>query len=361
MKIAVVLWNGDLGGAETFSAALARQLRADGVDSGIVFVGRPEPLSGELGDVPSASLGLRRGRDVLLRPFALARATRELGADGALVVSPGYLPATLRAAGYRAPIVVVNHGAFMHDDNASAARRAKQRAVELSGSWAPEVEVAVSNLVLELLRERPHAKRVVRIYNGVDLEAFRPVAERSPGAPTFGWAGRLVAGKGVDDLLRAFSKLRGSGAALRIAGDGPARPELERLAASVGLGSAISFEGPLTEMAPFWRECDVAAMPSNQWVESFGMAAVEAMACGLPVVATRSGALPEVVEDGRTGVLCARGDVPALTAALERYAADPELRRSHGRAARERCAERFDLRDCAAAYRSVFESVGGPG
>lgn len=361
MKLALVLWNGNLGGAETFSAALARQLRGDGIDAGLVFVGRPDPLASALDDVPHLTLGLGRGRDVLLRPFALARATRELGPDGALVVSPGYLPAALRVGRYRGPIVVVNHGAFMHDEAASAARRAKQRAVELSGAWAPEVEVAVSNLVLELLRRRPHAKRLVRIYNGVDLDAFRPAEPRAGDAPTFGWAGRLVAGKGVDDLLRAFAEVRRTGAKLRIAGDGPARPELERLSASLDLNGAVSFEGPLTSVAPFWRDCDVAAMPSNQWVESFGMAAVEAMACGLPVVATRSGALPEVVEDGRTGALCARGDVSALAAAFERYATDSELRREHGRAARERCAAHFDLRDCAAAYRSVFESVGGPG
>ncbi len=361
MRLALVLWNGDLGGAETFSGALARQLRADGVDAGILFVGRPEPLASELGGVPHSTLGLHRGRDVLFRPFALARAVRELGADGALVVSPGYLPAMLRIGRYRGPIVVVNHGAFMHDDEASPERRAKQRAVELSGAWAPEVEVAVSNLVLELLRQRPHAKRLVRIYNGVDLDSFRPAEKHTDGATTFGWAGRLVPGKGVDDLLRAFAELHENGARLRIAGDGPARIELERLAASLGLDKRVSFEGSLTAMAPFWRECDVAAMPSNQWVESFGMAAVEAMACGLPVVATRSGALPEVVDDGHTGALCARGDVAALAAALNRYASDPDLCRTHGRAARERCAAQFDLKDCAAAYRSVFESLGGPG
>ena len=120
MRLALVLWNGNLGGAETFSAALARQLRADGVDAGLVFVGSPEPLARELDDVPHVTIGLGRGREVLLRPLALARATREVGPDGALVVSPGYLPATLRLGRYRGPIVVVNHGAFMHDDEASA-------------------------------------------------------------------------------------------------------------------------------------------------------------------------------------------------------------------------------------------------
>src|SRR5256885_869696 len=85
-------------------------------------------------------------------------------------------------------------------------------AAKLSGAWAPEVEVAVSNLVLELLRERPHAKQLVRIYNGVDLDAFRPADGRTDDTPTVGWAGRLVPGKGVDDLLRAFADLHENGA-----------------------------------------------------------------------------------------------------------------------------------------------------
>jgi glycosyltransferase involved in cell wall biosynthesis len=360
VRLAHVLWNGSLGGAETFSAMLARQLRADGVIAGVVFVGDPQPLATNLDrdEVPYTALGLQRGRRVLRHPRALARAVRELGADGALLVSPGFLAAALRFGGYKAPVVVVNHGAFMHDAAAPAPKRLKQRADATSGAWAAEIEVAVSDLVLQSLRRRPHARRLVRIYNGIDLELFRPSSNGGGRVPTIGWAGRLVPGKGVDDLIRAFAQLEGA-RVLRIAGDGPLRGELEGLAASLGLADSVRFEGSVAAMPSFWNDCDVAAMPSNTWIESFGMAAAEAMACGLPVVATRSGALSEVVEDARTGVLCDPGDVTGIAAALRRYASDPALRQQHGAAARRSCEARFDLRRCAVEYRALFDGAGG--
>jgi glycosyltransferase involved in cell wall biosynthesis len=108
-------------------------------------------------------------------------------------------------------------------------------------------------------------------------------------------------------------------------------------------------------MPGFWRSCDVGTTPSNGVVESFGMAAAEAMASGLPVVAARAGALPEVVQDGHSGFLYQPGDTVALAEALERYAQDAELRRAHGLNARQLCEERFDIRDCANRYRALFE------
>jgi glycosyltransferase involved in cell wall biosynthesis len=79
------------------------------------------------------------------------------------------------------------------------------------------------------------------------------------------------------------------------------------------------------------------------------------MACGIPVVASRLGALPEVVSDGHTGLLYKAGDIGGLADALERYAVDVELRRAHGLNARRACEERFDIRECAARYRALFE------
>ena len=356
-RIAVVLWNGDMGGAETFSAMLCDGLRAAGADARILFVGEPRPLAQRLDDggLPYETLGFGRGREVLRRPRTLARAAARLGADGALLVSPGLMAGALRLGGYRGRIVAVNHG-IVQRRHLPPRTRVKNVVDRVAGFWACDVEVAVSDFVLGEIRRTLRPRRTIRIYNSVDTTAFRPGDGARDGGPyTVAWAGRLVAGKGVEDLLRAFASVRGRRAALlRIAGDGPLRAELERLATSLGVAEDVRFEGIVHRMASYWQACDVATLPSNEWVETFGMAPVEAMACGKPVVVTRNGALPEVVRDGETGRLIERGDVEALAEALDAYAADERLRREHGERARALVEARFDLKQCAASYLALF-------
>jgi glycosyltransferase involved in cell wall biosynthesis len=358
-RIALVLWSGLVGGAESFSVALARQLKEQGVETGVAFVGEPEPLAETLrvAEIPYEALGFARGRDVLLHPHRLAGTVRRLGTAGALLIQPGFLAGALRAGGYRAPIVAVNHGEPLHDTKAGLPGKAKRLLIDVAGHWAADIEVAVSDVVLEALQGRLHARRLVRIYNGVDLETFRPASNGIPTRPlTIGWAGRLVAGKGVEDLIAATARVRQRAPVLlRIAGEGELRGALEEAAS--GMGEFVRFEGAVADMPSFWRTCDVAATPSNQLAESFGMAAAEAMGCGIPVIASRLGALPEVVSHGRTGLLYRPGDVGELAGALERYALDVELRRAHGLNARRACEEQFDIRDCATGYRRLFEEI----
>jgi glycosyltransferase involved in cell wall biosynthesis len=109
-------------------------------------------------------------------------------------------------------------------------------------------------------------------------------------------------------------------------------------------------------MAAFWRACDVAVVPSNEWTESFGMVAVEAMAMGLPVVATNAGGLTEVVEAGETGALFDAGDAEQLGYALRAYLAEPSLRARHGAAARARCEALFDIDRCAAEFEALIRA-----
>jgi glycosyltransferase involved in cell wall biosynthesis len=110
-------------------------------------------------------------------------------------------------------------------------------------------------------------------------------------------------------------------------------------------------------MASFWRSSDVGLVPSNQWVESFGMVAVEAMAAGIPVLAARRGALPEVVVDGVTGSLFEPGDHEELANLLARYAASEEIRSRQGFAARERCRVFFSIEECARQYEELVSSL----
>ena len=101
------------------------------------------------------------------------------------------------------------------------------------------------------------------------------------------------------------------------------------LAKDLGIASRVQFLGILDDIPAFWRECDVAAVPSGMFVESFSMVTLEAMTCGKPVIASRNGAIPELLIDGDTGTLVTPGSVTELVEAITIYANDPDLRRKH--------------------------------
>lgn len=359
MRVVAVLWSGTIGGTETFTAALCQTMRQLGADPSVIFLLDGAPLATRLDaeHIPHVSLGLPRGRAIIRHPRALARSVAALGPDGVLLPRGGYLAAVLRAGGYRGRVVSVAHDATLEVARLTARDRLVRPIDRASGFWASDVEVAVSDFVLSHIASQRRSGQLVRIYNGVDLDAYTARSETAPDSPVIiGCAGRLIAGKGVDVLLRAFAAGPArDGARLRLGGDGPARQELERLADELAVAGAIEFNGWSLDMPAFWRECDIAVMPSDRCVESFGMAAIEAMASAVPVVATENGALPELVVDGLTGTIVPRGDVEALTSALLALIRDNQRRRMAGRAARARCEQRFDIRDSAAAYLKLFD------
>ena len=166
----------------------------------------------------------------------------------------------------------------------------------------------------------------------------------------------MIPGKGVDDLLRALALLAKEGdVRLVLAGDGPDRASLADLVASLDLADRVEFAGWLRDMPSFWRAVDIAVVPSHQFVESFGMVALEAMACARPAIVSRNGGLPEVVQEGETGELFEPGDVRGLAAAIRTYASDETKRREHGRQAKDRAARLFGIDRTAASYLELFE------
>ncbi len=179
------------------------------------------------------------------------------------------------------------------------------------------------------------------------------LARIAPGPVVFGFAGRLIAGKGVDRLIDAVARLaRSVDVRLRIAGDGPARGEFEQRARRTGAAAAIEFVATVTDMPAFWRSVHVGVAASDTFVESFGMSPLEAMACGRPAVVTRNGGLGDLVDDGVSGRLVAPGDTPALERALAGYL-EPATLVTHGLAARRAAVERFSLDACLDGYLSL--------
>lgn len=367
-SLALVLWNGNVGGAETLNAALAEHLCRLGAHVTIVFIGTPRPLAERLSyaDIPYRSLGLGPGHKVLRHPRQFAAEIARSGPDGALLVERGFMGVALRAGGYRGPIVAVEHGTLLFEQqDLTRPQRLLRRIGRFSGAWAANAEIAVSDFMLEKMRRHSHARRIMRIYNGIDPDTYlaAPQALTDPSAGvTVGFAGRLVPGKGADHLIQAFAQVSVQHSAkLLIAGDGPERSRLSSLAQTLGADSRIEFLGVVDDLSTFWRRCDIAAVPSDTFIESFSMVTLEAMACGKPIVAARNGAIPELIVDGITGTLVAPGDVGDMVQALVAYAEHSEMRRSHGMAARARAIERFHIDVCAQAYLDLFGELAGAG
>lgn len=196
----------------------------------------------------------------------------------------------------------------------------------------------------EATRRRLHDEGIET--EGVLTRGLPDFGARPPlvGPPLVGFAGRLVKAKGVDVLLRAFARARAAvpEARLRIVGSGPEEAEAKRLAEGLGLLDRVEFNGQKTRgevealLAPAW----VQAVPST-WEEPFGFVAVEAAMRGTAVVASATGGLVEIVEDGKTGRLVPAGDVAALADALVALLLDRSLAESLGRSARDSARQRF--------------------
>lgn len=178
--------------------------------------------------------------------------------------------------------------------------------------------------------------------------------------PTVGYLGRIEPYKGVLDLADAVGRLRPRlpGVRLDVAGEGPFRPELERHLEQLGLSEATTFRGRVEGEAKerWFAGIHVLAMPSNAW-ENFGLVALEALARGRPVVATRVGGIPDIVEDAATGLLVPISDPDALVRALGRLLEDPELRARLGSEGRRRVLDRFTPERHVAALLAVYGAV----
>ena len=162
--------------------------------------------------------------------------------------------------------------------------------------------------------------------------------------------------KRVDVALEVFRRARRHlRARFLLIGDGPVRAEVERMAAENGLGDDVLFLGEQQDIVPWLSVADVFLLPSAQ--ESFGLAALEAMACEVPVVASRVGGLPEIIEDGVTGFVCDPSDVDGMAERAVALVRDPGLRREMGRAAAELVKERYCTPRVVPLYEAVYREV----
>lgn len=210
-------------------------------------------------------------------------------------------------------------------------------------------------------------KRITRIPNGVDVDRFSPNPDaRStegrrhlglPLGPLLVFAGRLDPQKGLQTLIEVMRSpsMEASGVHLLLLGEGPQRAELEAAVRSSGLSARVLLRGLVDNVAPYLRASDVFVFPSVG--EGMPNALLEAMATGLPCVASAIGGCRDVITDRQTGLLVPPGDAPALQGALEEVLRSPALREALGAAARKEATARFSLERMVDQYEACYQAV----
>jgi sugar transferase (PEP-CTERM/EpsH1 system associated) len=218
------------------------------------------------------------------------------------------------------------------------------------------------------------AARITQIYNGVDTQRFVPVRPRpvpagmppgflGPQTVCFGTVGRLQPVKDQATLLRAFAHMLAEQPALRatarlvVVGDGPLHAALHALQAQLGLGDVAWLPGSSSQVPSFLQMFDAFVLPSLN--EGISNTILEAMACGLPVLASRVGGNVELVQDGVGGAHFAAGDVAGLAGLMRRYAEQNGMRQEQGLAARHAAEARFSLDSMVDAYDGVYRKLRG--
>jgi glycosyltransferase involved in cell wall biosynthesis len=383
IKVLRVIARLNMGGPALHVAYLAAGLRDRGYDTTLVAgsLARGEDsmefVADELGVEVEQLPGLRRDispiRDVVAvfrlaqlirreRPAILHTHTAKAGAVGRM--------AALVSGGARPPIVVHTFHGHVLRGYFGPVRTLGFRLLERWLARGTDALVAVSPEVRDELVRLGVAPRekftVVRL--GIELEErlggrngrdeTRRVLGISPDRFTVGWIGRMTGVKRTGDVLLAFKALRERGidACLCMVGDGPEREHVEQRAHELGIIRDTLFLGYQEDVAPFYAAFDAMILPSGN--EGTPVSAIESLAAGRPVVATRVGGVPDVVRDGEDGFLVELGDVGELAGALARLAEDPELRGRMGEAGRTRVLPRYAVKrlvdDVDRLYRSLL-------
>lgn len=219
-------------------------------------------------------------------------------------------------------------------------------------------------------------ERIVHIPNGIDLAAFPPADTETrmrlraelglpPRAFLFAYSGKLNRGKGLDTLVRAWARVRavhkdvhlvliGAGGQQFLSCETTLRSEAE----SRGLTASITFTGYVTRIADYLRACDAFVFPSES--EALGLALIEGMACGLPALASATGGILDIIEDGRNGRLLPVGDEVAWAQAMIALLAQTEQRLAWAEAGRKTTLERFSIENTATGHEKMFYALAPP-
>lgn len=348
LRIGHVTQGLDVGGQEKLLVEFARHARPDQHDLHFISLGGLGPLASSLQEQGWTVSALEAPTG--LRPrlvFRLARLFHGLDVvhthdDRPLV----YGAFAARLARIPRVIHTHHHGQLQHIS----------RRQSLLVRWAARLTDRFVCVSQDSARVMEHqgvpAKKVMTLWNGIDLERF---AYRgfSPGGPLVTVA-RLSPEKGIDVLLRAMPLILKTepGAHLEIAGHGPLRASLERLAEELHLTQRVRFLGEVSDIPALLSKASLFILPSHS--EGISLTLLEAMARGLPVVATNVGGNAEVVVDGETGLLVPPNQPGELADVVRQLCGDPDRCQMLGRAGRRRVEAHFDIRRLLEQYDRLY-------
>ena len=296
----------------------------------------------------------------------LAKLLRELDPDvvhSHHAFTPIPLMALATASSLEYPTILTNHSAYLNGyEHLLRALGSIALPIKALVSRADEI-VAVSRAAAEFIQAFAPRRSVKVIPNGVDVEKFNPRGA-TPLRDTLAsefivlFVGRLVWRKGLLQLVKAIALLDDVNATLIVVGEGPLRWRAEVLAETLGVRDRTVFLGRVrdSELPGIYRSADVVVVPSV-YGESFGIVALEAMASGRPVVASRVGGLSEVVVDGETGILVQPGSPRSIAEALLALHQDRSLARKLGLNARRIVVERYSWKRLLSKLLETYERL----
>lgn len=362
-----------VGGIQTYVHGLCKALAARGEELTVIATRQPESEAFDA-NCPYPVVRVA-GHDLTSTVLAMNQAlAAHAGAPEAIIAtkwSPEGVAALLVRKRLACPYLVMGYGREFVQTAANVMKWGVQRMVLRHAAGG----LAISNYTAGLMPRRGLPRdRVKVIHAGVDPAEYAEPPQLQPLRDKLGLAGakviltvsRLVARKGQEQVIRALETVRERIPQVRyvIAGEGPRREELERLAGSSAAGDAVIFTGDVSpaELVALYHLCDVFVMTSrdvpDEPIEGFGLVYLEANACGKPVIGGRTGGVPDAVEHEVNGLLVDPERPDEIAGALLRLLAEPELAMRLGEQGRKRVLERFTWDHVATRFQQALVELG---
>jgi glycosyltransferase involved in cell wall biosynthesis len=366
-----------VGGAQTAILRLCRKLRTRGVDALVVTRHHHNlPVYEEVSGVPTYRVGRGDTGKAAAAISFVAGALRVLqlqrGRYDVLhchqMLSPMTIGLVARASLHKPLVINPHRSGSIGDIGILTERRPFTGRLRIAAArrWG-DAFVSISDAIHAELRDSGIAEeRIWDIPNGVDTDHFRPAGDQErtairrelqlAGAPLAIFAGRLVTEKGIDKLIDAWPRVLRSlpDAQLLLVGEGAERPALEIRVRQLSLAHRVRFIASQADVAPYLRAADAFVLPS--YAEGMPIALLEAMACGLPCIATAVGGSTQLIDDGVTGRLVPPGDTSALAGSLIEALSGGVAER--GRQARERIVATYSLDIVTDRHIELYEGLG---
>ncbi len=366
VRIAHVIETLGTGGAENLLADVTARLDTSRFQSRVFTLDAPLHLRPrfERGGIPVEAILVPPRRRPVSCLLALTRALRRFRPDAVhthLYYSNVFGRLAARAAGNPPVVTTLHNPDYTFEARDTQLFRFRKWLDRVTGRHNAAL-IAVSRAVAEDFQRHMGWRSIEVIPNGVDVDLFSP----GPGTLTGDWpgpglrllsVGRLHPQKGHAVLLDALAQLRAQGpeASLLIVGEGSIQGQLKERIRRLGLSAVVRLGGRREDIRDLLRSADLFVFPSLY--EAVGIALLEAMACGRPVVASDTGGIPEIVEHGTSGMLVPPGDSARLADSLGMLLKDPGRRQRLGDTARARALQ-FDVRRTAQATEALYERLG---